>query len=373
MYGLARKPSRRRAAFAIVTAPALFALAAGRAPAFAQQEFLRFDGAPCPTPSVYDSPPGGEYDRAVIVNQGNVVELATRRTYFLDYPCDLRPGEQVTLVLSLHGGGSFGNWQRHYFPLKDYVAEYRLVVATPNAPTRAWSAADDAYLQNIVDTLVARIGPRNVRAFWLVGHSQGGLTSQRLVCTEYFRDKVDGFLSLSGGRLGGNPGRGSFGLAQAAAPAGGGRGGAPPAGTGRGGGAAPAAGGAAGGGLSCEFSHVFTTGEHEMDERGLPERSAWAERFACGPRVGPREVVDTQPGYVYDSSRLRNMSRGWGLLPAPGVARVYEYRGCRDGRVVADVVRVDKGHTEGLEPNVTEELVRLMVSASGGKIQRAAR
>jgi hypothetical protein len=39
---------------------------------------------------------------------------------------------------------------------------------------------------------------------------------------------------------------------------------------------------------------------------------------------------------------------------------------------VADVVRVDKGHTEGLEPNITEELVRLMVSASGGKIQRGA-
>jgi hypothetical protein len=31
--------------------------------------------------------------------------------------------------------------------------------------------------------------------------------------------------------------------------------------------------------------------------------------------------------------------------------------------VVADVVREGKGHTEGLEPNVTEELIRLMLSA----------
>jgi hypothetical protein len=31
-------------------------------------------------------------------------------------------------------------------------------------------------------------------------------------------------------------------------------------------------------------------------------------------------------------------------------------------------VRIDKGHTEGLEPQVTEALVRLMVSAKGGKI-----
>ena len=41
-----------------------------------------------------------------------------------------------------------------------------------------------------------------------------------------------------------------------------------------------------------------------------------------------------------------------------------------DGRVVADVVRIDKGHTEGLEPNVVEELVKLMVSAKGGKLQQ---
>jgi hypothetical protein len=37
---------------------------------------------------------------------------------------------------------------------------------------------------------------------------------------------------------------------------------------------------------------------------------------------------------------------------------------------VADVVRLDKGHTEGLEPKVTEEIVKLMLSARGGKIHR---
>ncbi len=43
---------------------------------------------------------------------------------------------------------------------------------------------------------------------------------------------------------------------------------------------------------------------------------------------------------------------------------------CKDGRVVADVIRIDKGHTEGLEPLVTEELVLMMLSAKGGKIQQ---
>jgi hypothetical protein len=50
-------------------------------------------------------------------------------------------------------------------------------------------------------------------------------------------------------------------------------------------------------------------------------------------------------------------------LPRPGTAEVFEYEKCKDGRIVADVVRESKGHTEGLEPHVTEELVKLMLSA----------
>lgn len=328
-------------------------------------DFVRFSGAPCPTPDVYDSHERGTYDRGVIVNQGNVVEMKSRRTYFLDYPCDLKPGEEITFVLSLHGAGSYGNWQRHYFPIKDFVDQYRLVVATPNSPTHVWSEADDEYLHDIVDSVVEQIGRANIHAFWLVGHSQGGLTSQRIVCTPYFRNKVDGFLSLSGGRVGGNPGRGSFGFGppggRRGTPAGGGRGGPPPA----------AAGGRSASGPDCDFSHIYETGSREMDEAGLPTGSTWADKYGCGPRVGPRDVEDTQAGYVYDSSRLRTMSPAWGLLPAPGTAEVYGFRGCRNGRVVADVVRVDKGHTEGLEPHVTEELIKLMLSASGGKLQGA--
>jgi len=57
-------------------------------------------------------------------------------------------------------------------------------------------------------------------------------------------------------------------------------------------------------------------------------------------------------------------------LPAAGKAQEYVYPDCKDGRVVADVVRLDKGHTEGLEPKVTEELIKLMLSAKGGKIEQ---
>src|ERR1700730_17500761 len=44
---------------------------------------------------------------------------------------------------------------------------------------------------------------------------------------------------------------------------------------------------------------------------------------------------------------------------------------CKDGRIVADVVRLEKGHTEGLEPGITEELVKLMLPANGGRLQEA--
>ncbi len=52
-------------------------------------------------------------------------------------------------------------------------------------------------------------------------------------------------------------------------------------------------------------------------------------------------------------------------------AQIMTYADCKDGRVVADVVRLSKGHTEGLEPKITEELIKLMLSAKGGKLQQS--
>jgi hypothetical protein len=122
----------------------------------------------------------------------------------------------------------------------------------------------------------------------------------------------------------------------------------------------------------CDFSHIFETGEHEManDLAGLPKTSAWAQKYACGPQQKQTEIADTKPGYVYDGTRQNPGSAGWGLLPRPGKAQVFVYPKCKDGLVVADIVRLDKGHTEGLEPKVTAEIVKLMLSARGGKLQR---
>jgi pimeloyl-ACP methyl ester carboxylesterase len=288
----------------------------------------------------------------------SAVDEKTGRKFYLDDPDDLEPGEKVTFILNLHGGGSVGAWQRLYFPATDYRNQHRLVVATPSAatkePARRWvGEADDEHLRNIVAYVFDRYGVANIRAFWLAGHSQGGMTSRRLLGDDpYFQDRVDGWLSLSGGRIGPaerapnagppiRPGQAPMTMVRPPPPE-------PP---------------------PVDMSFIFTVGEHEIVS--LPTTSPWAEKYGAGPRERRSDVVDTQAGQIYDTGRVDISTKEWGLRPGPGTAQVWVYPGARDGRVIADVVRLNKGHTEGLEPNVTEALIELMVSAPGGKVQRA--
>jgi hypothetical protein len=111
------------------------------------------------------------------------------------------------------------------------------------------------------------------------------------------------------------------------------------------------------------FSHIYETGEHELTAAGLPPESKWAQKLGCRAQAKPAEVVDRKAGYVQDTRPQPNPNKVWGLKARPGTARIYAYPACRDGKVVADVVRLDKGHTEGLEPRVTEEIVKLMMAA----------
>ncbi len=373
------KPSRHL--FRIVAAISIIATL----PVYAKKPpALELAGVNCETPPPLHCP-DKDCPSKMVIEEGTAIEPKTGREFFIDYPCGLKKGEKVTFILSLHGFGSYGNWMRHYFPLMDYKDKYRLVIVTPNAsapPPKAWTAVDDAYLQNIVTLVYDQIGKENIKSFWLVGHSQGGLTSNRLLRTDFFKERADGWLSLSGGRLGANPGRGNF--SNLGAPRGGTPTGAAP-GTATGsapgsvpGGAAAAGDGRGGAGRAGapnlgaaalrepppgNFSFIYETGENEMDAKGLPETSDWATKLNCGARVRKPDVVDTKAGYVYDSTRQDPGSDAWGRLPRPGTADVFEYPHCASGRVVYDVVRLGKGHTEGLEPHVTELLVKLMLSA----------
>ncbi len=293
---------------------------------------------------------------------GNIVAVdeQTGRKFFLDEPDDLQPGEEVTFLLNLHGGGSVGMWQRQYFPAFHYANRYRLVIATPSAatkePSRRWvGEADDAHLRNIVNSVFAKYGLEHIRAFWLVGHSQGGMTSNRLLGDDFFKERVDGWLSLSGGRIGPIEIPESFfrpGVPRPPRPAGD---------------SGPRPGRAST--PDADISFIFASGEHEMV--ALPETSPWAEKYGAGPRMRLPDVVDEEPGQIYDTTSEGKSTPAWGLRARPGTAQVYAYPGARDGRVIADVVRLDKGHTEGLEPRITETLIRMLVEAPGGKARRA--
>lgn len=291
-------------------------------------------------------------------------DAASGRKWTFDVPEPLGEDEAVTLILSLHGGGSVGAWQRGYFPAEDLADRWKVAVATPSAathePFRRWVAeADDAHLRGVLEAAVAQLGAHRVRAIWLAGHSQGGMTSFRLLHDSWWRERVDGWLSLSGGR---------FGVAELdpdfftphrrpGQPTG------PP----------PDMGGAMRPGNTIpeglDISFIFAIGEHEI--LGLPEFSPLAQAYGGSARERRDDVVDDQPGKVFDTVRDGRSTKAWGLHPGPGHAEVYVHP-TTNGRLVADVVRIGKGHTEGLEPNVTEALVRMMVEAPGGRLQALA-
>jgi hypothetical protein len=282
-----------------------------------------------------------------------VSDPETDRTFYLDSPENAGSGG-LNFILNLHGGGSSGQWQHGYFPADTVKDKFHLVVATPTAataePSRRWVAeADDEHLQRVVELMVERFGQDHISSFWLVGHSQGGMTCNRLLRAPFFAERADGWLSLSGGRLGPverarGAGRPGMSPPPGARPT-------PPAGL-----------------PDADFSFIFSVGEHEI--ASLPETSPWAERYGAGPRQRLDDVVDDQPGKVFDGRSQDPATKAWGRLPRPGVARTYVYPDAKDGRVIADIVRLDKGHTEGLEPNITRRIVELMCAAPGGKLQR---
>jgi hypothetical protein len=321
-------------------------------------------GVNCDAPPVWHCP-DTECSAAQVTQEGTSVELKTRRPYFLDCPAGYKPGDKVNILLSLHGGGSYGNWQRNYFPAMDVKDKYKLVIITPNSPTRVWTAVDDEYLHNLVDQVVGAVGKENVERFILAGHSQGGMTSNRIICTDYFKDKVDVRISLSGGRIGPTtPANRGFGAGatpvyrtgEANPPA------APPFRP-----PPQGAGGPPGG--ACDYSFIFSNGEYES----IPaETSPLADKFGCAARKQEADVIDPKPGYVWDASRQDPGTDGWGHYPKSGRALVYVFPSCKDGRVVADIVKLQKGHTEGYEPNVTDKIIALAVSAKGGKIRTGA-
>ena len=80
-------------------------------------------GAACTNPAPARCEGEACMTSGALADLGNATEPKTGRKFFLDYPCDLKPGEKVVFILNIHGAGSIGNWQRHYFPAIDDKGE----------------------------------------------------------------------------------------------------------------------------------------------------------------------------------------------------------------------------------------------------------
>ena len=218
-------------------------------------------------------------------------------------------------------------------------------------------------MENIVNLVYDAFGVENIKAFWLAGHSLGGQTCNRILTKDFYKEKLTGWVSLSGGRLGSKRSEVRADI--------------PP----RTGATSPRPGPTTQDtpprprGLVAyaeilpdfTFSHIYTSGEHELPEAiGIPTKSPWAEKLGCDVRTQLPDIVDTKAGYV-GGTRAEGQNPIWGLDARPGRAKVYVYPNCDNGRIVADIFRVDKGHIEGLEPNVTEEIVKMMMSVGDSK------
>src|SRR5262245_53398304 len=96
------KPTKWLARFAAASALSAFAGSALAQPAAPAAGTLL--GTNCNAPPVYHCP-DASCESPVVTQPGNTVEMKSRRTYFLDCPAGYKPGDKVTLVLSLHGAG----------------------------------------------------------------------------------------------------------------------------------------------------------------------------------------------------------------------------------------------------------------------------
>jgi len=220
---------------------------------------------------------------------------------------------------------------------------------------------DEAYLERVAEEMFTRLNGARAAAFWLVGHSQGGMMCNFLLFQEYFSSRVDGWLSLAGGRIGGVESSPLFNAG-------------PSAGTSRrtvpvfpvidglqlrpGLAAMPAT----------DISFVFVAGELEITE--IPLTSPLAERYGAKRRRYVGEIVDEQAGHAPPPGFENDANPVWSYDGAPGCAQVYDFPETAGGRLVADIVRVSKGHLQSVEPRLTEEIVAMIVDAPGGRSPR---
>ncbi len=137
------------------------------------------------------------------------------RTALALLPQNHNPDMSWPVVMVLHGFGASGTVQADYFGLTERVNREEFVLLVPEGTqnqegSQFWNATerccapegsqvdDVAYLLSLIDETVVTLGGDPNRVY-LVGHSNGGFMSHRMVCDA--GDRIAGILSLAGSTL----------------------------------------------------------------------------------------------------------------------------------------------------------------------------
>lgn len=120
-------------------------------------------------------------------------------------------GEQLPLVMLLHGYSATGELQDLYLGVSSTGSDLGYLTLTPNGTTdergsQFWNATDfeqlvdDAgYLEGLIDEVIADYNADPGRVY-LVGHSNGGFMANKLACD--IPDRIAGIAAIAGGVFG---------------------------------------------------------------------------------------------------------------------------------------------------------------------------
>ena len=111
------------------------------------------------------------------------------RTYTVYLPAAYTQGDQLPLLLALHGLTQTGNIMMQFSGLNTYADQYDFIVVYPDGVSNSWNvgfaggstANDVGFLSALIDTLHVRYGI-DLNRVYSTGFSNGGFMSYRLAC-----------------------------------------------------------------------------------------------------------------------------------------------------------------------------------------------
>ena len=167
-----------------------------------QEVELPADGTPLQT-----APPMTLLDQPAAFTSAFVQQGLNRREIAYVMPPDLAPGEQLPVVLFLHGVSTSPGLMQQTIGLGDAVVARRFIAVVPHGIAESWNAGkccrpsmtlgidDVAFLDAVITDAIRRPEIDAERVF-MVGESNGGIMTYRYLCEH--ADRLAGAASVIG-------------------------------------------------------------------------------------------------------------------------------------------------------------------------------